>query len=68
MLSEVGYTGVSTSNGQMITVKLKPKDKSLLNLLSDGTIPNDLMPDQLFMVLCIDNIFELRDSGVSVLD
>ena len=66
MLSEVGYTGVSTTNGQMITVKVKPKDKSLLN--SGQTAGTDLMPDQLFMVLCTDNILELRDSGISVLD
>ena len=66
MLSEVGYKGVSTSNGQMISVKLRPKDKSLLN---DGAgTGNDLMPDQLFMVLCTDNVIELKDSGISVLD
>ena len=64
MLPDVGYTGVNTKSGQMLTVKLKPKDRSLIN---NGTAA-DLMPDQLFMVLCTDNILELRDSGVSVLD
>ena len=68
MLPEVGYTGISTKNGEMLTFKLKAVDITALNagaLVADG---NTQMPDQLFMVLCTDNILELKDSGVSVLD
>lgn len=68
MLPEVGYTGISTKNGEMLTFKLKAVDINALNagaLVADG---NTQMPDQLFMVLCTDNILELKDSGVSVLD
>ena len=65
-LPQVGYTGLSTKNGEMITVKVKAVDKSALD--AGQVAPNTKMPDQLFMVLCTDNIIELRDSGVSVMD
>ena len=60
MLPEVGYTGISTKNGEMITVKVKAVNPS-------SAMTAD-MPTSLFMVLCNDSIIELRDSGVSVLD
>ena len=60
MLPEVGYTGLSTKNGEMITVKVKAVNPST-DMTGD-------MPTSLFMILCTDNVFELRDSGVSVLD
>ena len=59
-LPQVGYTGLSTKNGEMITVKVKAVNPS-------NTMTGQ-MPTSLFMVLCTDNIIELRDSGVSVLD
>ena len=59
-LPQVGYTGLSTKNGEMITVKVKAVNPS-------STMTGQ-MPTSLFMVLCTDNIIELRDSGVSVLD
>ena len=59
-LPEVGYTGISTKNGEMITVKVKAVNPS--------TAMTADMPTSLFMVLCNDSILELRDSGVSVLD
>jgi len=59
-LPEVGYTGLSTKNGEMITVKVKAVNPS--------TTMTGYMPTSLFMVLCTDNIIELRDSGISVLD
>ena len=68
MLPEVGYTGISTKNGEMITVKVKAVDLAALNAGSGVPDGNTYMPDQLFMVLCTDCILELRDSGVSVLD
>ena len=68
MLPEVGYTGRSTKNGDMITLKVKAVDITKLNNGSGVNDNNTYMPDQLFMVLCIDSILELRDSGISVLD
>ena len=59
-LPQVGYTGLSTKNGEMITVKVKAVNPT-------ATMTGQ-MPTSLFMVLCTDNIIELRDSGVSVLD
>lgn len=58
-LSGVGYTGLSTKNGEMITVKVKAVNTTTLNAH---------MPTSLFMVLCTDNILEIRDSGISALD
>jgi len=60
MLPEVGYTGLSTKNGEMITVKVKAVNPS--------TAMTGHMPTLLFIVLCTDCIIELRDSGISVLD
>ena len=59
-LPEVGYTGLSTKNGEMITVKVKAVNPS--------TAMTGHMPTSLFMVFCNDSIIELRDSGISVLD
>ena len=65
MLPEVGYSALSLKSGEMITVKVKAVDKALLD---DGLIaPNTNMPTSLSMVLCTDNVIELKDSGVSVL-
>ena len=58
-LSGVGYTGLSTKNGEMITVKVKSVNTATLN---------NHMPTSLFMVLCTDNILQISDSGVSALD
>jgi len=58
-LSGVGYTGLSTKNGEMITVKVKAVNTTTLNTH---------MPTSLFMVLCTDNILQISDSGVSALD
>ena len=68
MLPEVGYTGLSTKNGEMITVKVKAVDISKLDAGSVAADGNTHMPTSLFMVLCTDNVIELKDSGVSVLD
>ena len=59
-LPTVGYTGLSTKNGEMITVKVKA--------VSPSTAMTGHMPTSLFMVLCTDNILEIRDSGISALD
>jgi hypothetical protein len=59
-LPQVGYTGLSTKNGEMITVKVQAVNPS--------TAMTGHMPTSLFMVLCNDSILELRDSGCSVLD
>ena len=58
-LSGASYTGISTKNGEMITDKVKA--------VNTGTL-NTHMPISLHMVLCTDNILEIRDSGVSALD
>ena len=58
-LGGVGYTGISTKTGEMIIVKMKAVNTTTLAAS---------MPTSLFMVLCTDNILEIRDSGVSALD
>ena len=58
MLPEVGYNGLSTKNGEMITFKLKAVDINTLNAGSGAQDNNTYMPDKLFMVLCTDNIIE----------
>ena len=60
MLPEVGYTGLPTKNGEIISVKVKALNP--LNIMIEH------MPTSLFMVLCTDNVIELRDSGISVFD
>ena len=52
----------------MLTFRVKALDITALNAGATANDGNTQMPDQLFMVLCTDNIIELRDSGVSVLD
>ena len=60
MLPEVGCTGLSTKDGDMITVKVRAVNAS--------TAMTGYMPTSLFMVICTDNIIELRDNGISVSD
>ena len=54
------WTGLSTRSGDLLSVRVKAQDKSVLTAA--------LMPDTLHIVLHSDCILEISDSGVSVFD
>jgi hypothetical protein len=54
------YTGINTRAGDLLSVRVKAMDKSVLTA--------DMMPDQMFIVLHSDCMLEISDSGVSVFD
>ena len=59
-ISEMGFTGENTMNGQLLVIKVSPLNKS--TLLSAN------MPTQMNMYLNSDQIMEIKDVGVTVLD
>ena len=59
---EAGFTGLNTRAGDMMTIKVKPINSSLM-----GTTPAS-KPTKFFTVLHSDCILEIRDTGVSVSD
>ena len=58
-ISEMGFTGENTMNGQLMVVKYKALGGGL------GTAN---MPDQINLFLNSDQIMEIKDVGVTVLD
>ena len=58
-ISEMGFTGENTMNGQLMVVKYKA--------LGGGLATGD-MPDQINLFLNSDQIMEIKDVGVTVLD
>ena len=58
-ISEMGFTGENTMNGQLMVVKYKA--------LGGGLAQAD-MPDQVNLFLNSDQIMEIKDVGVTVLD
>ena len=58
-ISEMGFTGENTMNGQLMVVKYKA--------LGGGLGTGD-MPDQINLFLNSDQIMEIKDVGVTVLD
>ena len=59
-ISEMGFTGENTMNGQLLVIKVSPLNKATL---TDG-----FMPTQMNMYLNSDQIMEIKDVGVTVLD
>ena len=59
-ISEMGFTGENTMNGQLLVIKVSPLNKS--------TLTSDKMPTQMNMYLNSDQIMEIKDVGVTVLD
>jgi len=59
-LTSVGWTGINTRSGDLLSVKVKAQDKSVLTALK--------MPDQMHICLHADCLLELTDGGVNVLD
>ena len=53
------YTGINTRAGDLLSVRVKAQDKSVLTA--------DKVPDQMFIVLHSDCMLEITDSGISVL-
>ena len=58
-ISEMGFTGENTMNGQLMVVKYKALG---------GGLNATLMPDQCNLFLNSDQIMEIKDVGVTVLD
>ena len=58
-ISEMGFTGENTMNGQLMVVKYKALG---------GGLNTGLMPDQINLFLNSDQIMEIKDVGVTVLD
>ena len=56
---EAGFTGLNTRAGDLLTIKVKPMDTTVM-----GTTK----PTKFFTVLHSDNILEIRESGVTVFD
>jgi len=54
------YTGINTRAGDLLSVRVKAQDKSVLTNLK--------MPDQMFIVLHSDCMLEISDSGTAVFD
>jgi hypothetical protein len=57
---QAGFTGLNTRQGDLLSVKIKAMDRSVLT--------KEKMPDTLYVVLHSDQIMEISDSGVQVFD
>jgi len=57
---QAGFTGLNTRQGDLLSIKLKAMDKSVLTALK--------MPDTMFIVLHSDQVMEISDQGVQVFD
>ena len=61
-ISEMGFTGENTMNGQLMVVKYKALNTGA------GGLADNLMPSQINLFLNSDQIMEIKDVGVTVLD
>ena len=59
-ISEMGFTGENTMNGQLLVIKVNALNKSVLT--------HAKMPEQMNIYLNSDQIMEVKDIGVSVFD
>ena len=57
---QAGFTGLNTRQGDLLSVKVKPVDKS--------TLSEEKMPDTMYVVLHSDQVMEISDQGVQVFD
>ena len=57
---QAGFTGLNTRQGDLLSVKVKAMDKSVLTASK--------MPDTMYVVLHSDQIMEISDAGVQVFD
>ena len=57
---QAGFTGLNTRQGDLLSVKVKAMDKSVLTAAK--------MPDTMYIVLHSDQIMEISDAGVQVFD
>lgn len=56
---EAGFTGLNTRAGDLLTIKVKPMDTTVMGATK---------PTKFFTVLHSDNILEIQESGVTVFD
>ena len=61
-ISEMGFTGENTMNGQLMVVKYKALTTGA------GGLGDVNMPSQINLFLNSDQIMEIKDVGVTVLD
>ena len=54
------YTGINTRSGDLLSVRVKAQDKSVLT--------SAMMPDQLHICLHSDCVLEISDAGCAVFD
>ena len=57
---QAGFTGLNTRQGDLLSIKVKAMDKSVLTAAK--------MPDTMYIVLHSDQIMEISDAGVQVFD
>ena len=57
---QAGFTGLNTRQGDLLSIKVKAMDKSVLTAAK--------MPDTMYVVLHSDQIMEISDAGVQVFD
>ena len=61
-ISEMGFTGENTMNGQLMVIKVKAVNTGA------GGLGENLMPNQINLFLNSDQIMEIKDVGVTVFD
>ena len=59
-ISEMGFTGENTMNGQLLVIKV--------SALNKATLSHTNMPTQMNIYLNSDQIMEVKDVGVTVFD
>ena len=60
LISEMGFTGLNTKNGELMNIKVNAYNKSTLTAAH--------MPSAMTVYLNSDQIMEIKDIGVSVFD
>ena len=61
-LPDAGFTGYSTRDGSLLTMKVKAVDKS------NNGIPSNQMPTHLYLTMLYNGLLVLSDTGVEVQD
>jgi hypothetical protein len=60
-VSQAGFTGLNTKNGELLTIRLKAENGSVMN-------PTNHMPTEITVYLVAEAILEASDSGSRIYD
>jgi hypothetical protein len=60
MISEMGFTGLNTKNGELMNIKVNAYNKGVLQAAD--------MPESMTIYLNSDQIMEIKDVGITVFD